>query len=99
MHWFLNTKIKILSALHTHTFRHMAHLAANIDMSYGIVRRKVLELEAMGLCKTWQITPTDADNKYKFTQIKLTQYGIKMAGLCKDLEDAVYEYEERTGVN
>jgi predicted transcriptional regulator len=95
-HWILTTRVEVLAALHEYTFRHMHHLAAHIDRAYMGVRNNVMFLEKQGLLVTKKVRPVDADPTYKFTQIKLTTWGRKVARACYELKKASEEYEKTT---
>ena len=54
-HWLMTTRIRVLAALFEYEFRHMHHLAANIDMAYMGVRNNVIYLEKLGLIETKKV--------------------------------------------
>jgi predicted transcriptional regulator len=93
-HWLLTTRMKVLAALHEYEFRHMHHLSANIDMAYAGVRKVVLDMERIGILETEKVKPVDADPTYRFTKIRLTPWGGRVARLCFELKKAMEEYEE-----
>ena len=94
--YLMTTQLRILSALHTHEFRHLVHLSIYVDKTHRPVWNAVNKLRELRLIETWKETPTDADRNYKFTKIRLTRLGGEIARICNELERVIDEYETTT---
>lgn len=85
----LPTPIRVMSILHTKEFRHLAHLAVNLDISSARCLVCLRTLSDMKLIETHLEPPAphDGDKMYRFTKIKLTRLGSEIARKCFELEE------------
>ena len=88
-HPLLPTNIRVMSILHTKEFRHMSHLAANLDICPARCLIALRTLSELKLIETHLEPPKphDGDKSYRFTKIKLTRLGSEIARKCFELEE------------